>query len=215
MMRYRLLFILILSFFIFNSNVKADLCDNEHIADLKNMANKIEVSYEYVKNDGVGGSDGEFSVNTYSILTKLESDDLYISDGINKYYYEQSNGGELNFFVNSGKVELTVYSKSCTNYRLRTIYLELPDFNTYSYREECSKLKDYNVKVCEPWYQGVINDNIFYNEVNKILENNVLEKSVWNKILNFFNTYYWAIAGLCIIIVVIVLVVYRKRSVLK
>ena len=53
----------------------ADLCDIEHIKDLKKLAEQVSVSYEYIDNtDKILSGDGEsYSINSYSISTNFSS----------------------------------------------------------------------------------------------------------------------------------------------
>lgn len=211
------LLILFMSLFSFSSNVYADLCDSEHIKDLKKLAEQVSVSYEYIDNtDKILSGDGEsYSINSYSIFTNLISDELYLKDDYNEYYYDVNNGGIANFYATSGRLKLTVHSKKCAGRKLRDIYVDLPKFNFYSYREECRQLAEYELEVCNPWYQGTLNDNLFDKVINEYLVKE--ETSLTDTIINFFKDYYLIIVGSIVVILIIVglIITHRKRSVLE
>ena len=235
MMGYKKCLILIISlvsYFAFTTNVDASLCDKEHLSQLKELANQVEVSYEYIDySDNVVNDDGEiydnidiydnseeFVVNSYLVSVNLISDELYIVDEYNnKYYYEQSENGMLKLTVNSGVVEFTIHSWRCADYKLKTVKLDLPKFNVYSYRSECKELEEYEIDVCNPWYQGTITDSSFSKTIDEYLNPIVEDVIIWDKILNCLKNYYLYIIGgiFVVILLVIAIIVHRKRSVLE
>lgn len=217
MKRFVNLFILIFAFFVFASNVSADVCDNEYIARLKELAKQIDINYEYIDHsyDIKNGADDTFSVNSYFISLNLISDELYITNDLREYYYDKLNGGVVEFIVNSGRLDLEFRSSRCGGYKIDTFSINLPKFNDYSYKSECNNLKEYNLDVCNPWYQGTVNDKIFYEEVNNYL---IEEKDTFgDKIVDFFSKNYLGVVALMLVILFIILgiIVYRKRSVLE
>lgn len=218
-MEYRKILFFIMCYFIFSSNVSAAICDDNHIKELKELAEQVDVNYEYIDHSDEinSGGSGEYSLNSYSIDVNLVSDELYVNDGNKDYFYEDSNNGMINFIANSGKFELNVLSKKCKNIKLKNISLNLPKFNTYSYRSECKELEEYDLDVCDPWYQGQINDNYFYKIVNKYLTSEVDNDSIWDKFINFIQKYQFAFIGgiLLLVLGIIGVLSYRKRSVLE
>lgn len=219
-MKSKILLLLIISFFAFSSNVSAGICDSEHIKQLKELAKQVEVSYEYLDySDEISGEeDGEFFVNTYLITVNLLSDDLYVIHDGYEYYSNSDNGGIVTFVVNSGRFNLSIHSYTCAGYKLRNEIINLPKFNTYSYRSECRELEKYNLDVCDPWYQGTITDDIFNAKVNKYLNNNTEKQlGIFDKIVNFFKGNYLILIGSILVIVVVIVSVrvHKKRSVLE
>lgn len=217
MKKLGILLIFIISFFSSTSYVAADICDNEHISQIEALAEQVDVKYEYIDNSKLEKDEGEseYTVNTYSISVNLISDELYLNDGFKDYHYSDSNNGIINLNLNSGTRQLTLHSRRCGGYKIKTMTLKLPKFNIYSYKQECEKLEKYNLDVCDEWYQGTLNDNLFYKEVNKYLENDNL--NTIEKIINLFkNNYLIIIAGLIAIIIIITgIIMHRKRSVLE
>ena len=218
-MKIKIMLFLLMSFFAGTLSVSADVCDKEHISQLKGLAEQIDVSYEYMDYSGeysdVDEVDGGFPVNTYSISLNLMSDELYVSNDLRDYYFTDSKDGVINFYGNAGKLDLKIRSSRCAGYVVRNISLDLPKFNVYSIRSECKKLSEYDLDVCRPWYKGTINDKIFYDTVNKYLKEekpNFLDVTV-----DFLKKYYLIIGGaiITLILVIVGIVIYRKRSVLE
>lgn len=219
MKKLRVLFVLVISFLGFTTYVSADVCDNAHISQLKKLAEQVDVSYEYLdySNTNIDG-ESEFSTDVYAVSVNLVSDDLYIIHGNDSYYYNQAIDGNVKIYVNSGSVDLKVYSKSCADYKLRSISLKLPKFNSYSYKEECRDLEEYELDVCDPWYQGLVNDNIFYEEVNEYIISDEDDGGFsFQDIIDFLGDNYLYVGGglVLILLIIIGIIVYRKRSVLE
>lgn len=216
--KYLLLIISLVSYFAFSSNVNAALCDKEHINQLKELANQVEIDYEYIVDNDEDG-DGEFTTNMYYVGVNLLSSELYITDGKKKYYYNDSEAGIIKLYYNSGTIEFDIYSNTCQDLILRTITINLPKFNIFSYRNECEQLKEYDLNVCDPWYQGSIDVESFNNVVSKYLNKSVVTKdsNFIDDLIAFFSNYWMHIFGIIILIVVIIIVykIYRRRSVLE
>lgn len=218
-MRYIKILFIIVCYFAYTSNVSADLCDKEHIKQLKELANQVEVNYEYldyteeIKNN----PEGEYPLNSYLVSVNLISNELYIKYNNYDYYYTNDNNGLIEFVVNSGKVNLTIHSDTCAGHKLKNVSLNLPKYNTYSYRSECKELSEYELDVCDPWYQGTINDNYFYNVVNEYLNKPEEKETFIDVIINIYSKYQLIIIGsiLLIILSIIGIISYRKRSVLE
>ena len=214
-MRYIKILFVIVCYFAYSSNVLADLCDKEHIKELKELANQVEVSYEYIVDDDEDG-DGEKTINVYSVDVNLLSDELYLSDGRKKYYFNGFDNGILKLYYNASKIDFEVRSTRCFDYKLKTISINLPKYNTYSYRSECKELSEYELDVCDPWYQGIINDNYFDSIVSKYLNIPKEKETFIDKAIVFYNKYQLIIIGsiLFVVLAIIGIISYRKRSVL-
>lgn len=218
-MRYKKILFIIICCFVYTSSVSADLCDKEHIKELKELANQVEINYEYIDytEEIKNNTEGEYPLNSYLVSVNLISSELYIKYNNYDYYYTNDNNGLIEFVVNSGKVNLTINSDTCAGYKLRNVSLNLPKFNTYSYRSECKELSEYELDICDPWYQGTINDNYFYNIVNKYLNVPEKKETFIDKVIKFYNDYQLIIVGsvLLLILAIIGIISYRKRSVLE
>ena len=210
------LLVLFISLFSFSSNVFADICDNEYIKDLKELAEQVSVTYEYLdnksdlykENNTKDTFNPKLTDDVYYANVDLISNKLYFVLASKKYSYKTE---PIKLVVGSGNLELEIRSRECWNEKLRTISLKLPKYNTYSYRIECDDLKGFNLDVCDPWYQGTVTENIFEEEVSKYLANDE------NVIINFLknNYLYFCFFGVLLVILVVVFKGYRKKNVLE
>ena len=217
--------LLIFSIFFYNCDVYAYVCDTADIQRLKEMAKNVYVDYEYIELGQSEISDVNEDteegtilgvIDTYYVYISNLSNELYISvDGTN-YYYDSVQDGILTIVHNSGLVEISVYSVNCFGEKLYSFTLNLPKFNKYSLTVECDQLKDLNLDICDKWYQGSLDDATFYNKIDKYL-NLDGDTDMMNNIVNFFKKYYlFIIVGIVgLIIVAVIFLIHRKRSVLE
>lgn len=215
-MWYRWLLLFVISFFTFNFDVDADVCDREYINQLKKAARQIEINYEYI-DDRDNGKE-EISFNSYYMSVNLISNEIYLDFNGRKFYYEDYKDGLVNFRANAGSVKLIFYSSMCADIKLNTIYLNLPKFNSYSYRKECEELDEYDLDVCDPWYQGTITDDLFLKVIDEYINANIDDSDdIVDEISSFFkNNYFYMLLGIVLVILIITIVVIkRKRSVLE
>lgn len=214
----KILLLFITLFFSFNLRVDAALCDKEHIATLKELAEQVEVSYEYLdySEEILSGGNGSYSTNRYIVNIGLMTDELYVNYNDKKYEYNASNGGVVSIGVNSGNIDLSIHSSKCGEYKLRNITLNLPKFNTYYYKKECRGLEE-KVDVCNKWYKGSLNDNLFDKKISEYLNNKSDVVDMFDKIILFFKYNFLLIIGGLVMCCLIVggVYIYKKRSVLE
>lgn len=216
--KYLIIIISLVSYFAFVSRVDASLCDREHISQLKELAEHVEIDYEYVVDNDEDG-DGEFITNVYYVEVNLLSEELYLNDRKNTYYFTDSENSKLKLYYNSGTVDFDIYSNTCQDFILRTITINLPKFNIFSYRPECEQLKEYDLNVCNPWYQGDLGEHSFSRAISKYLNKPVIteESDFIDNIIEFLSNYLIYILLIIILMIAIVMVckIYRRRSVLE
>lgn len=203
MKRLGYLFLLVICFFIGNVYVKAESCELEDFERLKSLANNITINYEYVTEENL--------YNNYYVFINGLTNEFYINDGRNNYYYDEFENGNLTLLFTSGNFDFSVYSANCSDILLRTVSVKLPTYNVFSDSDECKKMKEYNLEVCDPWYQGSLNVDEFEKIIAKY------EKVEEQKIKDASKK-YWLIGGVCIIVFVLLFIIFlvrRKRSVLE
>lgn len=206
-MKYKLSLILFIVMFMLNINyVKADSCDKEDIARLKEIANMIDTSYEWFYNE-------EYNYSSYDIKIFNITEEIYLVDddgnkysssdvNSNGYVYSSSTGGDAKYYV---------YSSNC-NKKLKTITIELPVYNFYSQYDECDGISGEELDVCDEWYEGDLSYNSFIEKVNKYREQKDNDSHV------FFASYgiYFIIGGVIFVLLIVLLfIIRRKRSVLR
>lgn len=218
-MRKIVMFVFIIfSFFIFSVQVNAAICDKADIVRLKELANIVDVNYEYIKMDSDEESENDYAVvDSYYIFVTNLTEELYIKTDFTEYRYSDVVDGTLMFTSNSGQLQLFIYTDRCPQRLLRTVTLNLPKFNTYSYRRECQDLKDLNLDFCDEWYQGYLDDKTFEQFLEPYINNEEIELSIFDKVINFFkNNYLFIVFGIVIILCMVMLMLrHRKRSVLE
>ena len=120
-MKLNKVLLVLVSFFVFSSSVKAGVCDSEHIKQLNELAKNVDVNYEYLdysiqeeekeKNEFIEDDDvSPIIINSYLVSVNLISDELYISNGYNDYYYSVSVNGVVSFYNNAGVLNLSIKS---------------------------------------------------------------------------------------------------------
>lgn len=209
MKRLLFCFIFLICYFFPFINTEAEICDDNHVASLKKLANDVEVSYEYIQDDNV--------VNIYNLtFTGMINDFIVIGDK-KQYSYDSFNEGILSIQKRYGTYQFNFYSDACPNILLVTKEVKLPKFNTYSLTSECAKLKDYDLDVCDEWYQPEITDEVFYSMIDKYIDDDNEKIGLWGEIISFIQKYYLYLVGAVALIIVIIIgiIIYRKRSVLE
>lgn len=188
---------------------KADTCDDDDIERLRILAENVSIDHEYLGDESVS--------NLYQISISGLTDELYVYTKEKDYTYEEAQEGVVKFNQIPGTYQFQVYSSTCPDILLSTKNVKLPKFNNYSLSKECKELKDYDLEVCDEWYQDQITDEIFMNTINYY---RALEKEKNNpkeKITKFLKENYLFIIGGVVLVVVIVIgsIIHRKRSVLE
>lgn len=205
-------FFVLLVYFLFVDTVSANtICDKDEFQKMKIIAEDIDVTYNYVVND--------------EVITELY--DIYLNGSLSNFYiilndsyeYVSSNGTEITFRESNLDLKIEIYIKGC-NKIVRTINLKLPAYNTYSMSEECEKLKKYNLEICNEWYNGEVNDEIFHEIISQYNDYNqkedaeyYLDYSISDIIRMEWKFIFVSIFTLFIIILIIIR--YKKRSELK
>lgn len=168
----------LLCYICFIDNAYAS-CLREDIDRVKELAKNITPNYEFVGEREFGDVD-----QTYSLSFDFAGldDEIYLQEVNHKTsnFYTSGEGA----FVESGKYSFDVYYMGCEDVKLRTIDLELKEFNKYSLKKECEGLGD-TVDICGEWYQGSITDEYF----NSYMKKNYPIKFKFD--INFIVKYKW------------------------
>ncbi len=199
------LLIIFFSFLFYIPAVHADItiCTSEYIEKLKVLSSNITSNYNFVGNIKFDG-DYQWYEATFD-FNGLEGD-VYIS---NLYSHEEkAYTSEDKIYVSSGKGQLGVYVSQCGDYQVNTIDYDLPKFNTYSLKYDCTILGDSELDVCNPWYQANINESTFKNAIDEYYEG--LETN--RTLLDYINEYkFYIISVIVIIVIAIVIILFRRK----
>ena len=219
-MKKNIIKIIFISLFILgNINVNAaNTCTSEELNRLKELANNVEIKYDYeiVDVGNYADIDYIFKVNNFDINLKIK---LEVNGSLEDKIYTYSNQSELHemYFKDGEKVNFKIYSytlDNCIDKLLRTISIKLPYYNQYYYynKEKCENYKD--SKYCSEFLEKKI--NLSDEEIDKLLENEVKNENKEKKIkwLNISYKYFIFIAiGILISLIVIVsIIIVRKRK---
>lgn len=214
----RLILILGMIFILFiNSEVYA-VCDTADISRLKNIAKNVEVSYEHNVYGNFGDVNSEL-VSVYDFTVSGLTDELLIIDNNgNRYYDNMAIDGVINFRASSGKNNIYIFSRVCSNVLLDTRTFDLSVFNFNSLDEECQKEEFKELDICSEFFindKEIISSEEFKEEIVKVKEE---RKGKLYKIIKIVkNNLLYVIIGVLIIVIISVILFlrHRKRSVLE
>ena len=215
--------IVFLVFFIF-INVKAiDSCTNEELGRLKELANNVEIKYEYELKeyeteyiDESGNSIIDIMANYKLNIINDSSDLKYIyTIGDNKYQYDSNEDSLTSIELSQGdnlNISIVAYSNNlCSGKVLKSMSITLPYYNKYSKNEECLNYPDF--KYCKELLDDYITEEVFQKELNKYKkspDNNSDPISI-NKVISLTYIYYFMGGFVVIVIIVIISLSIKKR----
>ena len=204
------LLIFLVSFFAFVPSSSALMCSNELKVEYQNMAKNISVNYEYIEtNDDVtftikfSNIPEGFSIHDYKqgITYNYSGSELVIPAEKNKSY-------SFNIYYPDTPCHMEVLYKH---------YITIPAYNKYYKDELCKGIEDY--KLCSKW----LNITYSYDEwKTKIInykksikqdeqKNDTYEKTMIDKIIEFYSDYYMFILPGVIIVCCTGIYLYNKK----
>ena len=217
-MKNKLLWLLLVLVIVLPISVNG-LCTSKKQSNLKSIAYKTELSYE-LKFDSEHNYYFEVSV------TNMNKDVILIYNGV---VYESK--GEDDVIVIDNKLEGGAtyefnlyggYDTACVEEYLYTKKLSIPKYNVYSERDECIEYEEFYL--CNKWYPGTIgNDEFFESELNNYIESlnakeeeekeEVIEKGLFEKIIDFYIDNIIITLPLTILIVGVVIFMVVRNSI--
>ena len=213
----KIVFLCILSFLIFDIQaLNYGGCDYSTVSRMKSIIKNINISYDYdiIENEA----------NFHITINNL-TDDIYFEDSVSgkNYYYKDTIDGEITFYnykVNSGNFSFYSNKKECYGLSLGKKYYSLPSYNKFFSHALCSDIHDY--KLCKKWGYFNYSEDEFIKLVSEYKEKNVIEehqkeefvyqKTLFDKIAEFYiNNYYYLLGGVIIICVTLIFINNRKN----
>ena len=167
---------------IINTNILNASCE-----EAKDFAQDVEFVYSKINNS---------QKHTISLdISKLYYDELYVvvtnnyNDKSLKFTSEDKNEyGYISFYTDNINESITynldIYSKSCSNNKIRSLTLTTPKYNSYSERAICEDKID-KIDECDPFYDV---ENITWQEFDKLVNDKIHANK--KMIINFIKTYY-------------------------
>ncbi len=187
MNKLKLLFLLLIPI-----SIKAQ-CQTQELARYKSLASNIDNYYEYNSN---------FDITIYNLSNELR----IVNKNDNSTYVTPELVGEIRINnINPGStLTLAVYPNNgeCTDYKLRTIYVNLPYLNKYYQDEVCQNNDN---KLCSKWANtNAYTYEQFVEKVKKETQEEIIEPEPEKKeeglwFLEFLGDYYIVILRLIII----------------
>ncbi|MBR3161214.1 MAG: hypothetical protein IKF19_00605 [Bacilli bacterium] len=189
--------------------VSAVSCDSEDMARLKGLAAGVSYNSEFI---GDRSDVGDYQL--YNVSFVGLTDEIYVSDS---HYTFKVDNDQTVINVSSGITNYEIYSKNCSDWRLKTITIDLPKFNVYSVSDECEGLQNSDFEMCNPWYSGNIDGDYFYKAISEYKDKNNLydddgddEDSLVEYIK--YNRNIFIIGGLVLVVIIILIIFIRKKK---
>ena len=120
--------------------IKAD-CSNKELSRYKILSSYVETYYKFDENTK------KMNITVYNLSDELEAQNINDS----KTYTSKDKKGEIkiNNIEPGQTLKIGIYPKDeCSDYRLRTIYINLPYYNKYYNEKIC---KNNNNSLCSKW----------------------------------------------------------------
>lgn len=205
--------IVCLMFFAINVNAK---CDSNELARLKNLAQKVEFTYQHkLENKNI-----YFDItasNLHEDIKVLIIDDYYMDD-YREFKYSSNGMYKLSNFANDEKVVITFKAfvpNECSGQTVYTKTVDLPFYNIYKTRSECNSNPEF--KYCQEFLDNYISESTFESEFKKYISGN---EDVDNDIepkekeFNFRIIVYAVIIIFCVILGIygICLIIKNKKA---
>lgn len=230
----KIIYFLLLIFLFSTKTLAASNCSYEEQRNLEQKASNIKASYEVkekVMDDVVVESEVLPTYKVFNITILNITEDLYVvvkndvSNNERTIKYSQVKDGMYTFewdsleSVTNFTIEVYASDKTkCNGEKYKTLYLSTPRYNEFSKRAICDEMKDFYL--CQEFVNfAEVDENTFITKIDKYKTGEVNEtgeevvnKTLTNKMFEFLNEYKYYIGGGIIVILAIVVVIYRNNS---
>lgn len=212
-LKYIVFIVFLISLFV--GEVDADVCDNDDIARLKEIAKLVTVTSDYIEEYEKTDNYGVYNVGVHGLTNEIYGE-LISSSSITSFNYDDSDSnGDVEKEIISGKYKLYLYSSNCDNTLLRKVEVVLPVYNFFSTYDECKGINENDLKVCNKF----LDDNITYEDFIKNINEykNKIDKNKGAKEESLITKYKYVfiIVGVVFVITIIfILIRNHKRNVL-
>lgn len=200
----------IIAFFTLIPSTNALMCDNTTKIQYQELARNISINYEYVEANG----DVTFTIKFSNIPEGFSIHDY--RNGITYNY----TGSELTIPATKNKsYSFNVYypNTPCHMEVLYKHYITIPAYNKYYKDEICKGIEDY--KLCSKWLNVVVSYDEWKNQIIeyknslniKDEQQSMQEKTLFDKIIDFYVDYYIIILISLIVISCIGIYLYNRK----
>lgn len=196
--------------------VNAESCSSKELNTLKQLASNIKFTYEL-------HDDTYNEAHTYYF-------DIYATNFSKEFYFKDLDGQKFMYMSTLEKdgirelriiregflYSVDIYTSNatkCPNTKIMTKKMQIPYYNDYSQREECTGIEEFSL--CQKYYDGYIpSDDYFLEQVNKYKNGEITksneEKGIIDIIVDFITGNLLLVIPAIIVLIVIIIVVITK-----
>lgn len=209
------------------------ICTSEFKENLKEQASKVKYKYEKVSN--VYDDNGNYIVSGYKITAENLTKDIYACavkgnkiDTNMCMLYNEDHAQNYFYYTNQEVDRLVVYGATCY-YEYASEKFKGAKYNPYSEREECKDVDITKLRVCDPYYEYEVTDNIFNYQLQEYLNNqnkdnndnkdNTKEPTkkdnnidTTSNIVDYVKNYGLYIISIIAVFVIVVIVVKKRKD---
>ena len=217
----KILFIFITFLLLLSVNVHADdTCTKEELARLKELAEKVEINYDYefkeVKQNGEILKYPIFSLTATNLNRELKV--LIIENYLEQKYKEFKDGDKttatIKDFKEGDKINITIKAfvpNKCSGKTVGSKTIKIPYYNRYSKEDICKSYPEF--KYCSEFTEKIVTLNEFNNEMARYMITKSVEQKIdveseesWSLLMIIAS-----VVGFLIIIVIITTIIVKKR----
>lgn len=212
-LKYIVFIVFLISLFV--GEVDADVCDNDDMARLKEIAKLVTVTSDYIEEYEKTDNYGVYNVGVHGLTNEIYGE-LISSSSITSFNYDDSDSnGDVEKEIISGKYKLYLYSSNCDNTLLRKVEVVLPVYNFFSTYDECKGINENDLKVCNKFLDENITYEDFIKNINEYKNKIDKNKGAKEESLITKYKYVFIIVGVVFVITIIfILIRNHKRNVL-
>ena len=210
---------------IFSINVYADSCSNDELKRLKNIAEQVDITYEYeMKNKVINKEEYvyvDFTIVASNLNKELQvnHENDYLQGDYKEFKNDGKNFGRISGFIEGEKVTITIRaytSNDCSGRILMKKTIKLPYYNYWKIANSTYYMcKNYpEFKYCKELVDDKIEYEKFVDELNKYVSSlNVKENNDVSKDTSSDNNYYMiiGIVGGILLVFIIIYVIWKKQ----
>lgn len=192
-------------------------CEYSEISRLKSLVSNVNLTFDYyIKNNEV-----YFNITINNIVPEV-----YFVDSVTgkTYTYASTNNGEIiirDYKKTSGSYKFYSALSNCYGIKLSNKYYQLPTYNRYYNDPLCQQNRNYSL--CQKWAKVNYSYSDFKNSIeeynrqknnkdDELINSIVYEKTVLDKIVDFYTKYYYIILISIIVICVVVMTISRRKN---
>ena len=191
---------LLLFIIISTVSVKAEECTYAELKELKQLAQKVQISYEYSEKSKV------FNLSIYNLSDKVVlGNSYYVYNTTIRNFDSLTSGENRNFKLVGGN------ATNCKDELLRTIQVKVPYYNRFYNSEQCKDLD--KLTLCKKWTNtSNITQEQFEKKIKEYLTKKEKKTSFIDDTIQFIKDNYIYIGiSFGVILIIIVIVVYQKK----